>query len=357
MLDTVEWGEFKLGDLFEIQNTLSFNKDKLTIGTDYDYVTRTSQNQGILQTTGFVNQENINSAGTWSLGLLQMDFFYREKPWYAGQFIRKIIPKINFDKNTILFFTTLLNKQKKNLLAGLVRDVDTTFLNSIIKLPIQNKKIDFDFINCFIAELEAEHLAELEAYLTVSNLKDYTLTKEEEKIINAFEKGKIGFNEFKIGTLFKVNSYKKRFDANKVVITNVGKPYVVRTSLNNGIRGYIDENEQYLNDGNTISFGQDTATMFYQEKPYFTGDKIKILKSKDNKFNKYNAQFFITSMSKSFSSFIWGGSSFNVNIIENQKIQLPTKDNKPDYKVIETFISAIKKLVIKDVVLYADSKN
>ena len=345
-----------MGDLFEIQNTLSFNKDQLTFGTDYDYVTRTSKNQGILQTTGFVNQENINLAGTWSLGLLQMDFFYREKPWYAGQFIRKIIPKIKLEKSAILFFTVLLNKQKKNLLSGLVRDVDYIFLNSKIQLPIKNKKIDFDFIDRFIAELEAEHIAELEAYLAVSNLKNYTLTKEEEKIINDFEKGKINFNEFKIGTLFEVNSYKKRFDANKVIISNIGKPYVVRTSLNNGIRGYIDEDEQYLNDGNTISFGQDTATMFYQEKPYFTGDKIKILKSKENKFNKQNAQFFITSMSKSFSSFTWGSSSFNVNIIENQQIQLPIKEDKPDYKTMETFISAIQKLVIKDVVLYADDK-
>ena len=77
--------------MFEIESTLSFNKDVLVEGVEYDYVTRTSQNQGILQTTGFVNKENINPAGTWSLGLLQMDFFYREKPWYAGQFVRKII--------------------------------------------------------------------------------------------------------------------------------------------------------------------------------------------------------------------------------------------------------------------------
>lgn len=61
----------------------------LTVGDGYDYVTRTSQNQGILQSTGFVNQENVNDAGVWSLGLLQMDFFYRNKPWYAGQFVRK----------------------------------------------------------------------------------------------------------------------------------------------------------------------------------------------------------------------------------------------------------------------------
>ena len=74
-----ELGEYRIGDLFEIEKTKSFNKDKLTAGSEYDYVTRTSENQGILQQTGFVNQANINSEGSWSLGLLQMDFFYRNK--------------------------------------------------------------------------------------------------------------------------------------------------------------------------------------------------------------------------------------------------------------------------------------
>lgn len=40
-LQAVKWGEYKLGDLFEIENTLSFNADKLVPGNDYDYVTRT----------------------------------------------------------------------------------------------------------------------------------------------------------------------------------------------------------------------------------------------------------------------------------------------------------------------------
>jgi len=238
MLESVEWGEFRIGDLFEIQNTLSFNKDSLTVGYEYDYVTRTSQNQGILQATGFVNKENINSAGVWSLGLLQMDFFYREKPWYAGQFVRKIVPKIELTKNAILYLTTLLNKEKRNLLSGLVRDVDKTFVETKISLPTKNGKIDFDFMEQFIAELEAEHLAELEAYLVATGLKDYTLTAKEQQVLDDFENGKIKFQEFLIGELFEINSYKKRFDANKVVISEVGKPYVVRTGLNNGIRGY-----------------------------------------------------------------------------------------------------------------------
>lgn len=143
--------------------------------------------------------------------------------------------------------------------------------------------------------------------------------------------------------MFEFNTYKKRFDANKVEILKAGKfPYVVRMGSNNGQRGFINEDEKYLNEGNTISFGQDTATMFYQEKPYFTGDKIKILKSKDERFSKINAQFFILSMSKTFSSFSWGGSSFNVKILANQKIQLPTKNGKIDFEFMESFISELE---------------
>lgn len=112
---------------------------------------------------------------------------------------------------------------------------------------------------------------------------------------------------------------------------------------NNGQKGFINEDETYLNDGNTISFGQDTATMFYQEIPYFTGDKIKIIKAKDKRFNKKNAQFFISTMMKSFSAFSWGGSSFNVNIIKNQKITLPISNNgKLDFDFMERFMTELE---------------
>ncbi|MGF0122790.1 restriction endonuclease subunit S [Streptococcus suis] len=183
-----EWKEYPVSKVFNIEHTLSFNKDVLTEGDGYDYVTRTSQNQGILQTTGFVNQENINEAGTWSLGLLQMDFFYRNKPWYAGQFVRKITPKLSLSRYGVLYFSALLNKQKQHLLSVLVRDVDKQFLNSTFYLPFKNKEIDFQYIENYIKALEAERIETLEAYLTVTGLKDYHLTKNDEKILDTFTK-------------------------------------------------------------------------------------------------------------------------------------------------------------------------
>lgn len=143
--------------------------------------------------------------------------------------------------------------------------------------------------------------------------------------------------------MFEIISYKKRFDANKVNVLKNGKyPYVVRMSSNNGQKGFINEDKIFLNEGNTISFGQDTATMFYQEIPYFTGDKIKILKAKDKRFGKKNAQFFLSTMMKSFSSFSWGSSSFNVDILKNQKITLPVFMGKIDFEFMENFIAELE---------------
>lgn len=228
--------------------------------------------------------------------------------------------------------------------------------NENIQLPITSTgEIDFAFMENFISELEEERISELNAYLEVTGLKDYTLTTEEENALKDFEKMEWG--EFEIGELFDFLTSKKRFDANKVkILENGNYPYIVRTSLNNGTKGYLNENEEYLNSGNTISFGQDTATIFYQKEPYFTGDKIKIVKAKDDLFNAKNALYFLTSMNKSFQVYSWGSSSFNVDILSKEKMFLPLQNNSLNYPFMEIFISAIQKLVIKDVVLYADKK-
>ena len=160
----------------------------------------------------------------------------------------------------------------------------------------------------------------------------------------------VKWGEYRLGDLFEVLSYKKRFDANKVTLVgNGGHPYIVRQGSDNGQKGFIDEDKSCLNDGNTISFGQDTATMFYQEKPYFTGDKIKILKPKLERFGKDNAQFFLATMRRSFSNFGWGTSSFSIEVIENQTITLPVTDNNEiDFDFMESFIRELEEERIRE---------
>ena len=149
------------------------------------------------------------------------------------------------------------------------------------------------------------------------------------------------FEDCKISDVFIVSTPKKKFDANK--ITFGGKyPYVARGDKNNGIRGYISESEEYLNNENTISFGQDTATMFYQKDAYFTGDKIKIFTEKFGKLNDKNAQYLLSTMKKSFSLFSWGSSSFNEDILNNTIFTLPFIKNEIAFTYMDDFITELQ---------------
>lgn len=134
---------------------------------------------------------------------------------------------------------------------------------------------------------------------------------------------------FALGDVFEIYSPKKRFNANAVQFG--GKyPYVARGSSNNGIRGYITEDVQYLSPAKSLSFGQDTATVFYQPDAYFTGDKIKVMVLRNHELNDELAQYFITVITKAFSTFAWGQSSFNEKILKDTKIVLPVIES-PDH--------------------------
>lgn len=365
-LQAVKWGEYTLGDLFEIENTLSFNADKLVSGNDYDYVTRTSLNQGVFRTTGFVNKESINSAGSWSLGLLQMDFFYRRKPWYAGQFVRKITPKIEIKESAILFFSTLLNKQKPRLLSVLVRDVDRTFRSIKIQLPTQNGEIDFDFMESFIAELEAQRVAELSAYLTVSGFDNCELSVEELKALQEFEQltnEKWGI--YKIGNLFeRVATKKLPYKAKelpKQPTDDYMLPCLTSSFRNQGLNYYAPKAEAtVLNNVISIPSNSDVYRAYYQSRDFTVlSDAYAIhWKSNDSRLSPNQYLFMVMCINKvtDLPVYSYKNKLGGWNVVKDKDIRLPEKDGRIDFVFMETFISAIKKLVIKGVIYYTDDK-
>lgn len=322
----------------------------MAIGSDYDYVTRTSINQGVFKTTGFINTENLNESGVWSLGLLQMDFFYRRKKWYAGQFVRKVIPKIKLNENAILFFTVLLNKCKKELLSVLVRNVDKTFNNLVVNIPVTSKgKIDFDFMDSFISELEQERISELNAYLKASGLSDYSLTAEEEKIINDAETWK--WEEYNLKELYGSSSRGKRL---KGADRLPGKlPFVTAGEYNTGISAYISNNVEVFSANTT------TIDMFgsakYRNYKYGADDHVAVVHTENL---QKHASIFITSAihKASHTGKFDYGNNFYASDADELYIKLPTKNGSPDYNSMDTYIRAIEKLVIKNVVKYADEK-
>lgn len=74
----------------------------------------------------------------------------------------------------------------------------------------------------FIAELEAQRIAELEAYLLAADLTDYSLTEEEEKALLELSTHKTSL--FRIGDLFeRIKTNKLPYKANDLPKTPTEK--------------------------------------------------------------------------------------------------------------------------------------
>ncbi len=218
-----------------------------------------------------------------------------------------------------------------------------------IQLPIKDNKIDFEFMESFIAELEAQRIAELEAYLTITGLKDTELTAEEEKALENF--GNIKWREFNLEVLFGKSTRGKRLKSADRIQGNL--PFVTAGEADEGISDFI---------GNKVEiFSKNTTTidMFgsakYRNYDYGGDDHIAVVHTE--KLSMYAAIFVTSAIHKSSHNGQFSyGRNFYAKDADVLNIFLPDDNGAPNYSIMDTLISAIHKLVIRDVVAYSDRK-
>ena len=357
-LENVEWGEFKLGDLFEINPTKYYrlqNEEIISKNGNVPLVSNSSTENGVM---GFSNLKPLNKGNTLTcsdttLGADTM--FYQRNDFIGYSHIQHLVPKFKpFNKEiaTAIISACMVSTSKKY-------DYGNKFnrdaMNKTkIQLPIKNGKIDFDFMESFIADLETERIKKLEDYLVANGLKDYTLTAEEKQVLKDFEKQKFG--EFNVIDIFDVKNTKSILSRD--IIENSGDtPYLCASTENNAISSYISYDEKYLDKGNCVFIGGKTFVVTYQEKDFYSNDSHNLALYFKNNKTKLNQLYLATCINKSLGHKYSWGNSISKAKIQADKVSLPTKDNQPYYALMETFISAVQKLVIKDVVLYVNKKK
>ena len=262
----------------------------------------------------------------------------------------------DYSKEAMLFFAISMEKSLSGIFSFGNKLRSSQSLDFKIQLPIKNNKIDFEFMESFIAELEAQRIAELEAYLLASGLMDYTLTVEEQKSLDDFEKMK--FEEFNVIDVFDVKNTGNILSSN--IIKDSGKtPYLCASAENNAVSSYITYDEKYLENGKCIFIGGKTFVVTYQEKDFYSNDShnLNLYLKNEKKRSRLNQLYLATCINKSLGYKYSWGDSISKGKIQTDKVSLPTQNKQPNYTIMETFISAIQKLVIKEVVLYADRKT
>ena len=358
-LKDVKWGEFKIGDLFEISHygKQRSQNDLNRVGEcKYNFIMQNAENNGFIEKVPeqYGNDFNLIPENSISAFTHLNKVYYQAEPFYSKQGSNIYTLKSNFLKNeNALYFCSVINKTIGQIEYG--KNTASRLKDYKIQLPIKNGKIDFEFIESFIAELEAERLAELEAYLLAAGLTDYTLTDEEQQAIEDF--GKLEFAKFNVIDVFDVKN--TRTILSRDITENSGKtPYLCASSENNAVSSYISFNEEYIDKGNCVFIGGKTFVVSYQEKDFYSNDShnLVLYLKNEEKRSKLNQLYLATCVNKSLKhKYSWGDSISNAKI-KKDEVSLPTQNKKPNYAIMETFISAIQKMVIKEVVLYADRK-
>ena len=265
-----------------------------------------------------------------------------------------------------MFFTTLLNKQKPRLLSVLVRDVDKTFLSTKIQLPIKDRKIDFDFMESFVAELEALRVAELEAYLKVSGYDNYELSAEELDALRKFSNLEDNnWGTYKVGTLFdRVETKKLPYKAKelpKQPTEDYVLPCLTSSFQNQGLNYYAPKTgATVLSNVISIPSNSDVYRAYYQSREFTVLSDSYAIRWKSDKIeispNHYLFMVMCINKVTDLPIYSYKNKLGGWNVVKGKYIRLPEKDGKIDFSFMETFVSAIKKLAIKDVVLYSDKR-
>lgn len=352
MLKNVEWGEFNLEKLFGKATRGKRLKSADRIAGDLPFVTAGEANEGI---SAFIG----NSVTVFSENTTTIDMFgsakYRSYEYGADDHIA-VIHTEKLTRGASIFITSAIHKSSYTGLFDYGRNFypkDADQLNII--LPSINGKPDFDFMEKFIAELEAERIADLEAYLTITGLKDYKLTPDEQVAIDKYEY--LEFSEFDVTNIFTVKN--TRNILSRDIIENSGKtPYLCASQNNNSVSSYISYDTNYLDKGNCIFIGGKTFVVTYQENDFFSNDSHNLTLSlkKEEQKSKLNQIYLATCVIKSLGHKYSWGDSISKTKIKKDAVSLPTRNGKPDYDSMNTLISAIQKLVIKDVVQYSEKK-
>jgi hypothetical protein len=365
-LENVEWGKFKLGDLFEIKGNPQLNKEYFTFneGAKFPYFTRTAFNNGILGYVDYLDEDHKIKGNCLAVGMIAMQFFYMQKDFYAGQFTKRAIPKsFRLTQRIATYFISLINKNQQRFQSVLVRDFEKEFNKTIIQLPIKNGKIDFDFIESFIFELEKERINELKAYLKASGLTDYNLSDKEQKVLDEFDS--MAWKEFKLGDLFeRIKTKKLPFKASELSKEPTEThmlPCLTSSFQNQGLNYYAPKDDAtILKNVISIPSNSDVYRAYFQSREFTVLSDAYAIEwiYDDVKLSANQYLFTVPCINKvtDLSIYSYKNKLGGWNIVKEKHIKLPIKDNQPDYKTMEILISAIKKLVIKDVVLYADSK-
>ncbi len=284
-------------------------------------------------------------------------FNFAKEDFCVADNVKVLLPKTLLSLRSLMFITSAWKRAIPE--KGYARHWSVAQKAEIL-LPTKDECIDYAFMESFIAEiealrlaeLEAQHLAELNAYLTAAGLKDSELTAEEQTALQQLEAGQIPFSAFTYDTVFNHIEQGRRLKKSDQLPGDI--PFVMAGVTNSGVSNHIS-NPVALFPANSITldiFGN----AFYRPYIYGAGDDTGAYWNTKRNYTKEEMLFLTSAMTCSVRGVFSFGHKLRSSKSKKLRIYLPTNNNQLDTHTMRQLISAVQKLVIRDVVAHADAQ-
>jgi len=354
-VDTSTWGEFKVGELFDVHPTKAYklkNSDLLSVDGEIPVVVNSSYNNGI---GGYSKLEPTEQPGVLTFSdttSVSNSLFYQNQSFIGYAHVQGMYPK-NFeltDLTALFMIATLratIDQRKWDYTNKLNR---TTVIEMRVKLPLKptanpsdytQEDIDWDYMESFMLRVQ-DAAKERLANLPEPGQKSKTPVDVS------------GWGEFKLVDIAKLTNGNK-FDKNKMSRDNASINFVSRTGFNNGVSDFVDEIdgiEPYPEGAITLALGGSVGSTFVQTAPFYTGQNVGVIEFENKSFlaKQFVAAVLTKTCSIQFSAF---KNEINKHFKRDLTIPLPLKSSADpsnytqddiDWDYMESFMSRFKKL-------------
>lgn len=331
-LTDVEWGEFKVKDIFEVTNSKPYHKNNLKITKKgIPYITRTSFNNGLEEIVENINVHK-NPKNTISLGAENADFFYQSVEYITGNKMY-IIQNDNISKNVGIFLVQSFRNSIKDCGFGYGKGLTgTRFKERIVMLPMDFQgQPNWQFMEDYIKQEQKQQ---------AQKIIDYYERKLVELAGDVAGLDKVEWKTFRFTEVFQEIQRGKRLT--KANQTDGPKPYISSTSENNGVDAFIgnETGVRKFEDVLTLANSGSVGSTFYQQFEFVASDHVTALKSENA--DKY-AYLFLSTVVKRLEEKYSFNREINDTRIKREKLILPVdKEGNPNFQYMSDFVKKLE---------------
>ena len=331
-LNDVEWGEFRIGDIFDVSGTITTHPSDLIKFGKFPRITCAGTNNGL--------DDFYNNTITETGGVLTVDsatdgyIFYQNNDFLATDHVEKISMKNGqkMSKEIGLFVKTAIENSKDKKYGYGYKFSQSRIKKQKISLPIDSlNNPNWQFMEDYIKQEQKEIAQKVISYY------------EQKMLESGFDLvglGDVEWKEFNFNEIFRKIQRGKRLKKEDHIEGKI--PYISSTSLNNGLDQFIgnEENIRKFNNNLTLANSGSVGSCFYHEYEYIASDHVTTLTL--DKADKYIYLFMSTIIQRLEEKY-----SFNREIndkrIRKERFILPAdKNGNPHWDYMSKFMQKLE---------------